>query len=167
MSGVFPVAIVDGDLAIREVGLDDIAAVATLGEHVAREGLGPADWVGDALDSAERRPRTRYSLAVERAGETVALTSLVVEAPESRAEIGYAVVPAHRRDGIATATVAVMVRFAFDVLELRRVFALTVVDNVGSVAVLERNGFRREGRLRGHDPGGADSYFYGLLATDT
>ena len=51
----------------------------------------------------------------------------------------------------------------------RRVFADTDPDNRGSIALLERLGFRLEGRLRGEwhtHIGVRDSLIYGLLAEE-
>ena len=57
-------------------------------------------------------------------------------------EIGYDVVPARRRQGIATQACAMIVDLAWrDGAD--RVVALTEPDNVGSQQVLLRNGFRR------------------------
>lgn len=163
---VFPVLVRSGRLTLRDVEHADLLAAQALSDHVSRGPLGPLDWVSEAMAAAEARPRTRYALAVERDGDVVGLVSLVVEADESRGEIGYAVVPEHRGDGIATEAVGLLCRFAFDVVGLRRVFALTAVDNVASVAVLLRVGFVREGRLRSHDGGDVDTYFFGFLVDD-
>lgn len=58
--------------------------------------------------------------------------------------IGYVVDPAERGRGIATATVPVLLRAAFEVLVLRLVAAGASLDNVASVRALERAGVRRE-----------------------
>lgn len=163
---MFPVVILGDRVGLREVERDDVAAATEVAEHVAAGDVGPGEWIDWAMAEAEAEPRVRYALAIDRDGVTVGFVSLVVESDEGRGEIGYTVLPAHRRDGIATEAVTLLCRFAFDTLALRRVFALTAVDNVGSVAVLESTGFRREGRLRGHHDAGVDSYVYGRLAAD-
>lgn len=166
IADVFPVVVEGERLTLREVEHGDLPAAQELSDHVSRGPLGPLDWVTEAMTTAECSPRTRYALSVEYEGDVVGFVSLVVEGDESRGEIGYAVVPGHRRDGIATEAVGLLCRFAFDLVGLRRVFALTAVDNVASVAVLVRAGFVREGRLRSHDGGDVDSYFFGLLVDD-
>jgi RimJ/RimL family protein N-acetyltransferase len=166
IADVFPVLVEGERLTLREVEHGDLLAAQALSDHVSRGALGPLDWVTEAMTAAESSPRTRYALAVDHEGEVVGLVSLVVEGDECRGEIGYAVVPEHRRDGIATEAVGLLCRFAFDVVGLRRVFALTAVDNVASTAVLVRAGFVREGRLRSHDGGDVDTYFFGLLVDD-
>jgi ribosomal-protein-alanine N-acetyltransferase len=56
----------------------------------------------------------------------------------------------HRRNGrgLATRAVGEIVEFAFGELELHRVEAATLVDNVGSQRVLEKSGFERIGLAR-------------------
>ena len=62
--------------------------------------------------------------------------------------------------------VARVIDYGFDELELRRIFADTDPENRGSIGLLERLGFQREGRLRGEwetHSGVRDSLIYGLL----
>ena len=65
-----------------------------------------------------------------------------------RAEIGYALAKAYWRRGIGTEAVAAVVRFAFEQLHVHRVEASVTLDNVGSVRLLEKLGFVREGTSR-------------------
>jgi RimJ/RimL family protein N-acetyltransferase len=70
-------------------------------------------------------------------------------------EIGYAVLPAHRRSRFATEAVAALVAHAFREASVQVVIAETFPHLVGSIGVLERNHFRL-GAARGH--GGALRY---------
>ena len=49
-----------------------------------------------------------------------------------------------------TRAVAAVVRFGFDTLRLHRIEAACIPDNASSIALLERNGFRREGFARAY-----------------
>jgi [ribosomal protein S5]-alanine N-acetyltransferase len=62
--------------------------------------------------------------------------------------IGYWVDGARNGRGLATGAVGEIVEFAFGELELHRVEAATLVDNVGSQRVLEKSGFERIGLAR-------------------
>jgi ribosomal-protein-alanine N-acetyltransferase len=66
-------------------------------------------------------------------------------------EIGYSVVPDHRRQGYATELVQALTARALDLPKVMRVVAEVHEDNVASVTVLSRCGFRRIGA--GRDPG--------------
>ena len=66
---------------------------------------------------------------------------------DRRAELGYDLAPAFRGRGIATDAVAATVAAAFEGNDLNRIDAFVMVENVRSQKVLEKCGFRREGRL--------------------
>lgn len=101
------------------------------------------------------------------AGDDVALGWVIlVDGKPQVKEIGYIL----RRDqwgtGIAREAVARVIAHGFDDLGLRRIFADTDPENGGSIALLERLGFQREGRLRGEwetHIGVRDSLIFGLL----
>lgn len=66
-------------------------------------------------------------------------------------EIGYETVPGHRRRGVATEAVGALVDWALRIDEVRLVIAETKMDNVASIGVLRRLGFRETGP--GSEPG--------------
>ena len=82
------------------------------------------------------------------------------------AEIGYVFHGSHWGKGYATETVALMNDFAFDSLNLHKLHARVVDANIGSVRVLEKNGFKLEGRLQDYhflDNTYYDSMLFGKL----
>ena len=88
------------------------------------------------------------------------------EREQRRAEIGYSI----RRDrwgsGLGTEAAAALIAIAFARLDLRRIEADADPRNVGSIRVLEKLGFVREGFLRERwDIGGEiqDAVLFGLL----
>ena len=81
-------------------------------------------------------------------------------------EIGYILHHRHWGTGIGREAVGRVIDHGFDELNLRRIFADTDPENIGSIALLERLGFQREGRLRGEwetHIGVRDSLIFGLL----
>ncbi|MEW1952972.1 GNAT family N-acetyltransferase [Terrabacter sp. NPDC080008] len=62
--------------------------------------------------------------------------------------LGYWIIPPARGQGLATAAVRLVVPWALDVLNLRRLEAWVEPDNVASQRVLRDAGFQLEGRLR-------------------
>jgi len=66
-------------------------------------------------------------------------------------EIGYETRPAYRRRGYASEAVAALVRWALSRPGVRRVFAETAEDNIGSTGVLKATGFTPLGP--GTEPG--------------
>jgi RimJ/RimL family protein N-acetyltransferase len=88
---------------------------------------------------------------------------------EWRAEVGYWLVPAARGRGVATQSVRMVARWAFEELGLVRLELLAHPDNVRSQAVAERSGFLREGRVRSYrrsPQGRSDMVLYSLLPGD-
>ena len=75
----------------------------------------------------------------ELAGE-VSITNVVLRSFQS-ANLGYWVAGERCGRGVATAAVAAICEFAFGELELHRLEAGTLLHNVGSQIVLDRNGF--------------------------
>jgi RimJ/RimL family protein N-acetyltransferase len=66
--------------------------------------------------------------------------------PAGSVEIGYSLLPEHQRLGLGTELTAALVGWAFGHAAVARVIAETLPDLVGSVRVLEKNGFQRLGR---------------------
>ncbi len=64
------------------------------------------------------------------------------------AEIGYGVMPSHRRTGVATRAVATAVAYGFGTLGLVRISLEHAIGNEGSCAVARASGFAPEGVLR-------------------
>ncbi len=85
------------------------------------------------------------------------------------ADIGYEIDPSHWRQGYATEAAGAMVAFAFETLEVHRIWAYCLAENEGSWRVMERLGFKREGHLRQNEWMRGrwwDTYLYGLLAEE-
>ena len=66
------------------------------------------------------------------------------------ATLGYWMGAPHAGKGYMTRAVAAVVRFGFGTLRLHRIEAACIPDNAASIALLERNGFRREGLARAY-----------------
>lgn len=92
------------------------------------------------------------------------------EPPTQQAMIGYSMLPAYRRRGLATRAAQLVALWAFAETDIARLIAGAAADNVGSQRVLEKAGFRREAYLRSRlpGPGGTriDDVQYVLLAGD-
>ncbi len=85
----------------------------------------------------------------------------------NRAEIGYDLARAYWGQGLASEAVDALVRWGFERLELHRIEAQTIADNVRSVRLLTRLGFRLEGIRRESSREDDGTYhgsaIYGLL----
>jgi len=81
--------------------------------------------------------------------------------PENyRGEIGYLLHPEHWNKGIMKEAIQVVVDYGFNNLELHSIEALLSPENIASSAVLESNGFVKEGHLK-------ESFYFNGQFSDT
>ncbi|MER5280211.1 GNAT family N-acetyltransferase [Streptomyces sp. NPDC002809] len=94
------------------------------------------------LDKARqlRSEGTTILLAITTDGGAALGEVMLRRAPEGT-EIGYAIGPAHRGQGLATRAVRVMAAYAFEQLGVEQVILELEADNTASVAVATRAGF--------------------------
>jgi RimJ/RimL family protein N-acetyltransferase len=105
------------------------------------------------------QPRRRYQMAVVLAaeGRLIGNCGIRMAAPEApgdtffRADMGYEIAPTHWGQGYATEAARAMLAYGFERLNLYRVWAQCVADNLASARVLEKLGMRLEGRLRDNE----------------
>jgi len=105
----------------------------------------------DAADfikmATNKKPNT--ILAIEWKGELVGAIGLHPEDESDvyagTAEMGYWVGEPFWGRGIASKAVAIMIKYGFEELKLRRIFAAAYAYNIASMKVLEKNGFQKEG----------------------
>lgn len=87
-----------------------------------------------------------------------------------KAEIGYYLDQQAEGKGYGSQMLRSLVRFAFEDLNLNKVFLRAAIDNLRSYALAERCGFRREGLMlqdfRDHQHHLVDIYYYGLTRRD-
>lgn len=134
----------ESTFAIREGGGNLIGSVG-------------ADSIATVRLSSERRPSALNLQNAEPAYRS------------HRTEIGYWLAVPYWNRGIMTEAVRAYVKYAFNELGLLRLTAHVFEKNLGSARVLEKNGFRLEGRLRHHfmkDGKLLDARIYGLLKED-
>jgi len=89
-----------------------------------------------------------------------------VELGPGRASVGFWLTADARGQGVATHAVRLIVRWAFEDLDLARIVVTCAPDNLASQRVAERCGFSREGVLRSHMPfkgGRRDTVVFSLL----
>jgi RimJ/RimL family protein N-acetyltransferase len=162
------VALARAEIADREAFAQALAAVV------------PANWPPETLADAlpwflqqlEAAPHCAgwfgwYGIVVEAArgpAELVASGGFKGPPRDGTAEVGYSVLPQHQGHGYATEMVGALVGWALAQVGVQRIVAQTQPENVASVRVLSKLGFRavgpgeESGSLRFEVPGpGADA----------
>jgi ribosomal-protein-alanine N-acetyltransferase len=157
-----PHPLVRGDgLYLRPAAAADYTAWARLREQ-SRAFLTPWEptWPSDDLTRAAFRRRLRRQAEEMASDEGFAF--LIFESTSDEllggvrrgvaqaATLGYWMGAPHAGKGRMTRAVAAVARFGFDTLRLHRIEAACIPDNAPSIALLERNGFQREGFARAY-----------------
>jgi ribosomal-protein-alanine N-acetyltransferase len=173
---VYPVTIEGPRALLRDFEPDDLdATLAIVGDPEVTRWLSfdtrtraeQAERLAQDIARARSNPRPDYYLAVVAAGTgtLVGFARLGLGTHRS-GEVGYAIRKDHWNQGYAREAAGLVVDFGFRVLGLHRITAATGPDNAASRAVLERLGFRLEGRMRHHvftNGGWRDSVLYAVL----
>ena len=115
-------------------------------------------------------PRAEVNLAVElvERDSVIGATRLSLDG-RGGADFGYCHGSAFWRKGHGFEAAMAVVTVAFENLRLHRVWATCDVRNIGSIAILEKLGLRREGTLRRNQrvrDGWRDTHIYALLGEE-
>ncbi len=87
----------------------------------------------------------------------------------SQIETGYDLDPEYSGQGIMTEAMTAVIKHAFEVMKVNRIEALVSPRNKGSLRLVRRLGFRKEGTLREHDFYNGkytDDFLFSLLKRD-
>jgi RimJ/RimL family protein N-acetyltransferase len=150
--------LVDGDLRLRPPRLDDVPVIARScrDPDIERFTRVPSPYTEDdarhfvALSAAALADGTgAHLLATDtRDDRVLGAIGLSVDARDWSGELGYWVVPDARRRHVATRGGRLLLRFAFEVLELGYVMLWAAAVNAGSNGVARALGFTHEGHSR-------------------
>ncbi|HUG15709.1 MAG TPA: GNAT family N-acetyltransferase [Thermomicrobiales bacterium] len=111
------------------------------------------DLVATFITAQADDPRHRFQLAVTLRddGRFIGNCGIRINNPElCEANIGYEINPACWSQGLATEAATAILDFGFDELQMRRVWAECVADNIASARVLSKLGMRQEARFVDH-----------------
>lgn len=90
----------------------------------------------------KQRTRFVFGIFLKEKVELIGEISLHLETDKSIAQLGYWVAEPFWNRGIASEAVSAMVRFGFDQLNLRLIYATCHADNIASGKVLLKNGMK-------------------------
>ena len=160
----------DGDVAVRPLVEPDAAALAT----AARDPLVPYyTSVPDGYTEEHAREfiargGNDFAIVDANTDEILGVIGFVLM-DHARGHFGYWVGKAARGRGVATRALRLLARWAAEEHDLARLQLIVEPENLASIRVAERAGFRREARLRSYvELRGArrDVYMYALLRED-
>jgi len=107
--------------------------------------LKDANWWIKYCKSEKAKKKLIFAIEIEK--EVVGCVAL--ESIEwHRAEIGYWLSKKYWNNGIISDAIKIITNIGFKNLKLKRIYADVVANNKASIKVLEKNGYKYEGRLR-------------------
>ncbi len=104
-------------------------------------------WIEKNITEEKKREKKKVNFVIDIGGEAAGAIGLSGIEKEHKAEIGYWLGEKHWGKGIMSEAVKLMEKFAFEELNLLRITAFTFDYNKSSYRVLEKNGYKLEGRL--------------------
>ena len=142
------------EVKLRKLEISDKTRMAELANNKkiwdnVRDGFGHPYTQKNAEEFIQRQSKndTERVFAIDFDGELCGLVGLILQKDvyQKSAELGYWLGEPYWGKGIATKAVELIVGYGFENLKLLRIFAGAFEYNIGSMKVLEKNGFEKEG----------------------
>jgi RimJ/RimL family protein N-acetyltransferase len=135
---------------VRRLAGDRAIADTTLNvPHPYEPGMAE-EWIESHEGLFTERKAVICAITLRHSGELIGAIGLTLHPESRRAELGYWVGRAFWRNGYATEAACALMRWAFETLDVDRIYATHLTRNPASGRVMEKLGMRREGVLRRH-----------------
>lgn len=144
-----PMTAGDAEAVRRLAGDPDVAASALNIPHPFDPEMAE-EWIGRQAQAYQDAREVTFAIIRRADEEFVGAIGLDVRAEHDRAELGYWIGQPFWGRGYASEAAYAVVQFAFDDLELNRIYANHFADNPASGRVLEKIGMAKEGCQRQH-----------------
>lgn len=129
--------------------LNDPAFIKNVADRGVRTVAAARQYILDGFVAAyEQHGFGLYLVELKESGLPVGICGLVNRDSLADVDIGFAFLPLYRAQGYAFESAAAVKAYAFDVLGLKRLVAITNPDNEGSIKVLEKLGLKYERMVR-------------------
>lgn len=104
-------------------------------------------YISDSVKQREEDKSYSFGICLKDNGKLVGDISIfhIFRGSLQKCLIGYSLDKQYNGNGYTTEAVSLIVEFAFNELHLHRVEAGVMLSNIGSMRVLEKSGFHREG----------------------
>ncbi len=148
-------------MVLRELADTDVPRIVALAsDHaVARNTLNmphpyhpshALSWLRLTRDAYRLGEGVTFAVELKATGEFIGGIGLKIEPRFDRAEVGYWLGVPYWNQGLMTEALAAVLRFGFEELKLNKILANHTTQNLGSGAVMLKNGMVKEGELVEH-----------------
>jgi RimJ/RimL family protein N-acetyltransferase len=141
---------------LRELSMDDATIIVNLMDYEIAKNLYQVPYpyrIEDALNFIKSsyddfKLHKAITFAIDYKYKSILLLAGTIGIKDidyvnKKADIGYWIGKQYQGKGIATQCVKLVVKYAFDALELEEILAYVFPDNNSSIKVLEKNGFKK------------------------
>lgn len=147
----FPVLLTER-LSLQRIKLEDEKDLFALrsNEHInafldrpsAKSVAAARQFIHQVNDAIADNKSINWAIVLNETGKLIGTICLwqFVKA-DSKAEIGYELLPSHQGKGLMQEAIAAVVEYGFKIIELEVIEAEVHVENVKSIQLLEKNGF--------------------------
>ena len=174
VSDTYAATLETGRLLLRPLIADDFDAVHSWGSDPANTrymawGPNSAEQTRGFLASA--KPGKDFAVVLKDTGSVIGSCGIYPDGAKDTGELGWILHRDYWKRGYGTELGGALIRYGFEQLRLRRIYAPCAAENYGSYRVMERNGMRREALHRKAfwariDREWIDQAVYAILAED-
>lgn len=133
---------------VQELAGDSKISKTTLNiPHPYEDGLAES-WISAHRDNLNSGKSITYAIVKKDTDELIGSISLMLNKIHKKAELGYWIGVPYWKKGYCTEASQRIIEFGFRELQLNRIYALAMVDNVGSWRVMEKVKMKYEGTRR-------------------
>ncbi|HUE72216.1 MAG TPA: GNAT family N-acetyltransferase, partial [Pirellulaceae bacterium] len=143
-----PFTLADAPLVQILAGDKDVASTTRLIPHPYPDGLA-VSWISTLPSKYQQGDGVNFAITLKE-GALIGSIGLILSLADHHGELGYWIGKPYWNSGYCTEAAAAMLQFAFDTLDLERVFAKYMGRNPASGRVLAKLGMTQEGILRHH-----------------
>jgi len=147
-------------LALREFSLNDLDAYLQITQDskyqrfYSKEDCSPQkarELISAFIDQAKESPRKKYQFAIEElASHTFIGTCGLRLEEQKQASLGCGIAREYQTSGYALEALSLLIKFGFETLDLARIYAETIEDNLAAVKLCKKAGMQVEETLTNH-----------------
>ncbi len=169
-------------LIIRDMHLSDLENIHRYASdflHVKYMTWGPNTYeetkrfLVEAIEKNNMKPRKNYDLAItdKKSGTMMGGIGIYLNDDMDQAMMGWIIHKDYWNQGFVTEAAKALMDFAFNVLDLRRIYATCDAENIASWRVMEKLGMRKEAhfvlsRMFRKEMGYRDELHYAILKSE-